>query len=345
MDARLILLLPAMLAFLLLLIHCYIYRGMRLTFVFFGGVFLHTLMKELTHIYVRYGTNLLPPYEMVGRSLQILRLPLIVYIGWAMTFYLAWYIAEGIIRRISFFRDKAFPTIVWSALIAGAISYCVEATAINAGWWVWLSPDYRLKDFLVAPFSTLESWPAETSHFLLIFFICECSKHRRQWWRMFLYSFIIWLAILGIFIFFYTSFGRLTPLIRAYDSVRILLPFLFMFFYPLKLEFTRLSAASEEKNTFFYDALTLSGLVLILSVCAVTDALILKNAELLVSTLPLVLFIALSVKRVPLLMTFVLSIFFLLSGNQKLYIGSLPAIVFLVFVGSAKFLKINADHN
>jgi hypothetical protein len=344
LDARFLLLLPAALAFILLLAHCYIYRGMRLTLIFFGGVFLHTFMKELTHIYVRCGTNLLPPYEMVGRGLQILRLPLIVYIGWAMTFYLGWYLAEGILKRIGSFSDRVFPTIVWSALIAGAISYCVEATAINAGWWVWLSADARFKDFLVAPFSALEAWPAEASHFLLIFFLCECSRHRKQWWRLFLYSFVIWLAIFAIFIYFYTNFGRLTPLIRVYDTVRILLPVLFMFFYPVKLEFTRLDSVSPKKNRFFYGALPLFGLGLVLSICVITDAMILKKMGLLISTLPLIMFTMLSFKKIPLSVILALAVFSLISGNRKLYIACLPVIIFLMFMAYAKFYRQKAKY-
>jgi hypothetical protein len=339
-DINFTLLVPALLVFIALLLHCLFYRGLRLTLTFFGSAFLHTLIKELTHVYMENKfAFVLRPYWVLGARFKIFGLPLVIYMGWAITFYLSWYLAERILKRIGYFSDRIFPTIVWSLLIAGAISYCVETTAIIAGWWLWTSPDPRFKDFLVVPFSAIQAWPAQTAQFLLIFFLSECSKYRAGWWRVFLYTLIVGMFIFLSIDYSFMNFWRNTPIV--FDIVRISITILLMFFYSTQLQFIRLNppATERKKDTFFYDAFPLFALGLILFTCIIMDTLVLKNQVLLISIFPLAMFAMLSIKKIPLLVILILVSFSLIYGGHRLYILCIPTIIFLFFVGYAKLYK------
>lgn len=328
-DINITLLLPASLVFIAVILHSYLYRGARLTFVFFGSAFLHILLKELTHLYVENKFILtLRPYRVLGDTPQILQLPVFVYIGWAVTFYLSWYLAERILKRIGYFYDRVFPTISWSILIAGAISYCVEATAIKAGWWLWSFPDPRLKEFIITPLSAFYAWPSQTSFFLLIFFIFECSRFRKQWWRVFLFTFIARLAHAALIIYGVVNFGQKNAIITTCDSVSILLPFLLMFFSSLRLQLT----LNLKKNTIYYNVLPLFALTSILFICVAMDISILKKPEMLVSVLPLVLLILLSLRNISMTAITILTVFSVISGSQKMYILCIPVVMFLLFL-------------
>ena len=328
-----ILVLPALVVFLALVAHCYLYRGIRLTFAFFGGVFLHVLMKEITHMHVGHA------YLVLIKPLRILHVPLIVYIGWAMTFYLSWYIAERILKRLGSSSDKVFPTIVWSMLVAGGIAYCVEATALNAGWWQWLWPDLRLKDFLVTPFAALEAWPSETAHFLLIFFLAECSRFRKEWWRFYLYVFLLWSLIIAVFVYFYSFLPRFVAVIRVYDCIRLLLPVFLMFYSGLKLRSTRIQGAVSKRREFFYDALPFFSLSAILAVCLITDTAILKQPELLISMLLIGMLVILSVRKIPFWAALAVAGLSLLTADPRFYIVFIPVIFYMFFGNCAACLR------
>ncbi len=325
------LLIPATLVFILLILHCYLYRGMRLTFAFFGCVLLHSFGRQVVYTFTRRLSGSLT-YFVLGTPFKIFSLPLVVYMGWAITFYLSWYLAERILKKIGRFSDRIFPTIIWSMLIAGALSYCIETTAFRAGWWLWTRFDPRFKEFLLVPYSSLQAWFSNTAQFLLIFFLSECSEYKKQWWRVFLYTFAIWMVVIIAVIYSPINFGQFALVIKIYHLIRILLPILLMFFYPIKLQFTGLGPRGSERKEFLYNALPLFTLSLILFTCIIIDILIIRKPELLISKLSLVLLIMLSIKKMPLWLIFVSVAFSIIYGGQRFYILSIPSLVFLMFI-------------
>jgi hypothetical protein len=316
------------------------------TFIFFGSVLLLSLGREVTFYFIQKSANMSPPYLILGNPFKILRLPMVLYIGWATTFYLSWYLAQRILKRIGGFSERIFPTILWAILVTGGISYCVEASAIRAGWWAWMFHDPRFKDFLLVPFSALEGWTGEIAFFLLIFFIVECSKYRRQWWRVFLYGTTMCLIINTITYLIvslsssdFDIIPNINIFIRALDSVRISLPIILMFFWSISFKYERLDTKNSKIGLFFYDAIPLFALLLILLVCIGIDIVVLNNSSLLFSVFPLIFLLLVSIKKVPVALIFFIACILFVIGNKLAYIISIPAAIFLAFWGFERLRK------
>lgn len=336
-DINIFLLLPAAAVFVLLVLHCYLYRGRRLTFIFFVSILILSFFRQVSFDFI-YKSAGKSPYLILKTTSRIFHFCSVEYIGWAITFYLSWYLAERILKRLGYLYDRIFPTIVWSILVSGAISYCVETTAIRAGWWLWMFFDPRFKDFLVAPFSALQGWSTETAIFLSIFFLSECSKYRKQWWRVFLYT-----AILGVIIDTviysiillsprnYNIFRNINKFFIVFDSARILLPIILMFLWPITFKYEHLDMKNLKRHLSLYDATPLLSLLFILSICIGIDIIALNEPVFLFSTLPLIFLLMFSIRKIPITLIFFMTLILLLIGNKFAYIISIPTAIFFAF--------------
>ncbi len=135
----------------LLIFHSYFTRGFRVTFNFFLFALIAAMRKEIgtffdSRFLVSKGSPFFFPTVNVsfGTSLSV------VILGWVFVFYISWIISGKIIQRLDYFRDKIFPTVLFSGIVIASISYAVEAIGINMGWWQWRFYDPRFSIFLIA---------------------------------------------------------------------------------------------------------------------------------------------------------------------------------------------------
>lgn len=280
------------------------------------------------------------PYHVLDTSFRLLKLPIVVYIGWAVTFYLSWQVAGIILKRLDCFHNRVFPTLLWATIIAAAIGYSVETTAVATGWWEWSFVDPRHINLLVqpCPFATWIVWPGFAVYFLGIFFVTECSRHRKGWWRALIYYLIVDVIIGGIFIIN----KNFNPVAELYENTKFLLLLIFLFVWPL--EFKHVKPVSKIKTRFaFLDAILNSipifSIVTILGITVFLDIIVLKEASLVLSALPLIFLVLFCFKQFNPLLLIAAGIITVSICGVKSYILILPFGLFLIFLLIARFLK------
>jgi len=273
-----------------------------------------------------------PPYEIFNPGISIFHASLVVCIGWLFTLYASWSLAEGILKKIEFFSGKLFPTLLFGGLIASSMSYCVEATGIAVGWWHWTRRDIRLAGFFEGvPLSPLEGWFFMFMVFMVPYFLIECSKYRiKQWKYLFIlpslfyftmrvsanYALAMIAECLAIMLILYLSLKNRLLLINHYQ------------FCPNK----------NSRGAHFMQKIPFFMVLLMLMVMIFVDLKIAKRPELLISTLPITIFIL-----IYFLNNFLNGIFLLIFavsffGGKKFSILIVPVITFLAFFIISKFL-------
>lgn len=132
-----------------LIVHSYFTKGRRLTLTFFLFAFIAGMRKEAGS-FLEQTVSLLDkaPFVHSNRYPETFCVVNTVT-GWALAFYLSWYLAEKITDRFVWLRKRVFPTLLVAAVAVAALAYAVEATAVNIGWWKWRFFDDKFPGFLV----------------------------------------------------------------------------------------------------------------------------------------------------------------------------------------------------
>jgi len=326
----------AVIALVFLIAHCYLYRGLRITLTFFISCFLYGIFKENAIYYIEgVLSHAKPPYEVINPVLLIFHAPLVVCIGWLFALYTSWSLAEGILKKTKFFSGKLFPTLLLGGLIAASISYCVEATGIVIGWWRWTIIDTRLAGFLYGvTLSPLEGWFFTFLAVMVPYFLIECSKYRvKRWKYIFIIPTLVYIAIrisgnymLAVIIKWLIF---ITVVCLAFRS-QILLTNNFKKKYACY-------PAENSSGLSFMNKIPFFMILLMLTVMIFIDLKIIKRPELLISTLPIILFALIYAANDFLPAVFLVTFFVIILGGQKFLILSIPIVIYLAFAIISKF--------
>jgi len=153
-----IFLVAVLIAFILLVIHSLIYRGIKITIIFFGYGFIFGLIREI--IYRTFFKN----YSVSEVPLQIFGAPIAVIFGWLFTFYLGYCFCEKFL--VSGEEPEYLRLMVFSAIFSSYICFSIETTAMYMGWW-----DVFFESSNFAASDLLAGWFYSALLFFSIYFI------------------------------------------------------------------------------------------------------------------------------------------------------------------------------
>jgi hypothetical protein len=247
-------------------------------------------------------------------------------IGWMLAFYLSWCIAEKIVERSARLQGKIFPTLLFAGMVIAALSYAIEATAINIGWWKWVFFDLHLAGYLVGGVHlfALSAWFYFALNFLTPYFLIECSRFRKTNWKCIF--FLIPFSRTCTMLFLGSDLPRMT---HEFGTFFILMTLVITnplsFNYPNFKE--RLVGDSLVRR--MVDIIPYIVMFIILAVLIFIDIIQIKNPHLLISLFPLAVFIFLSLQKIPVrlivLFTLVIGLIFGKVGIS----ACLPGLIFL----------------
>jgi len=293
-------------AILLLIIHSYFLRGPRVTFNFFFFAFLWAFMKE---VHAPRSPIIFPvPYEFLDLKVPMGVSQLTASIGWVFAFYLSWCLAELILKRIDYYKDRLFAVLLLSVIIIGSISYCMETPAIAVGWWKWKAVDLFLANFLIlCPFLAIFAWMSFGMHFLVAFFLIELSRYKDASWKC------IFFLLPAVHIWIMRFLGGKKP-VEMEGAIALFILIILAFLSRLRIEYGRVEDALENdlspiKNrlfSFIYWIPVAMALFMVL-IALILELAVAKNPVLVISLLPVLLFVVLSIKKIPFIIPFILS--------------------------------------
>ncbi|HME53438.1 MAG TPA: hypothetical protein VKM55_14535 [Candidatus Lokiarchaeia archaeon] len=175
---------PAIGAFVLLIIHSWLTRGKRFTMLFFLGGFAFGFVRELIYV------NFKQIYDYSGLLVKILGVSPVIPIGWVFTFYIGICFTERIFgfsveeiaaelhsadaKRVdAIITQRLIPMLIGIALFTGIVSFTIESTAINMGWWrfIYFHGEY-------VPSTVQYMWMQTSIIFMLIFFLAYFKEIR-----------------------------------------------------------------------------------------------------------------------------------------------------------------------
>ncbi len=326
-----------LISIILLITHSYFKRGFRLTFNFFLFALIAATRKEVGSFFSSGVVALKKsPFFFPESSIPFIVSFLTVIFGWAFTFYLAWSISEKIMKRLDYFNNKIFPTLLFAGIIAASISYAVEVVGVDMGWWRWKFYDGRFSSFLIGNthFFAIEAWFYFAIHFLLVYFLIECSKFRNTDWKC--------VFFLVFFIRTWTIVIPGSPVIFQIMEQHLMLCLVIAlsFLAPLKFEFTVLKSSKRiaplSHNLIdFIPFLVVSNLLVILSFLSIFK---IKNIHLLISLLPLFILVLLAIKRVRLMTIILFCTCLLMWGGRLIVPAIIPVVLFIIFKSLEKVM-------
>ncbi len=316
-----ILIISASILLALLILHSYLTRGARITVNFFLFAFMLMFNKEVVSS-VQYG---IPKYyQFLTKDSPAIIGQLTTVIGWMITFYLSWCFSELVLLRFNNFKNRLFTTLSFSLIVTMSISFCLENFAASTGSWYWYFYSPSLEPFLVnCNIEAIEGWVHMSFMFLLPFLLIECSKYKLTNWK-------------GIFFFIPLVYFWVAPFIGL-KNFSIMMDFaiinimFFSFFSRLQIEFgTIRQVNSSLKPLKYINQIPFIVLVLMLSFVAVCEIFFLKQPFLLITTVPLLVILLLSIKRISLLHVSILSLVMFIIFKEKATLSLIPIIFALM---------------
>ena len=301
------LMITSAIAILLLITHSYFLRGPRVTFNFFFFSFLWAFMKE---VHAPRSPIIFPvPYEFLDLRVSVGVSQFTASIGWVFAFYLSWCLAELILKRIDYYKDRLFAILLLSVIIIGSISYCMETPAIAVGWWKWKAVDLFLADYLIlCPFLAIFAWMSFGMHFLVAFFLIELSRYRDASWKC------IFFLLPAVHIWIMRFFGGKKP-VEMEGTIVLSILIILAFLSRLRIEYGSVEESAEKAVLpnrrglvpFVYWIPVAMALFMVL-VALILELAVAKNPVLVISLLPILLFVVLSIKKIPFIFPFILSV-------------------------------------
>jgi len=311
-----VLLIFAVVAVIVLILHSYFKRGFVLTFNFFLFAFMLTFIKGGVHIFKFENLSL------EFGHIAILHAAISAFI-WMLVFYLSWCLAEKIVGRVGYLKDKIFPTLLYAGIVIAAFAYAIELIAVNIGWWG--SPDIN-RGILLTSFGHIRQCFYFSIYFLAAYFLIAYSKYKKKDWKIifFILPFIhSWLPLL---------FGR--GLIEFIEEALVLIIlFIMVFISPLRFDYSGIKMAALPRflKPKLLDSLPMLVLLFILSILVFLNVAWLHNLKLLISLLPIGFLVLLAIRKIPFSWIFFFTVIcFLLLGKQAIPLA-VPVIFLIPF--------------
>ena len=283
----------------ILLWHLYRYRGKKAFwfFIIFGIAFgfLRAQIINLVQVVINHAYT---PYSFNNPLLKIGNDSLQVYIGWLSTVYFGWCIAEMILKGISKYigeknlEKKIFPIISVAYFVTFAFSYSFETLSSFMKWWSWnqfLETGFNTSLFVNVPWIGLVDIATVAIEYLGIFLLLRHALKNRTWrylWIL-LFPVIHWSIKLN----FFKDLSLFNTSIYVPQLIHLAIPLvaagLFFIKKPeLDEEFTMKEKSSRIKADWYvWGALSLTFVLSIILIATVG-----KNAQYLISLIPLTIF-------------------------------------------------------
>ncbi|MDO8602529.1 MAG: hypothetical protein Q7O04_01615 [Candidatus Omnitrophota bacterium] len=215
-----------------------------------------------------------------------------------------------------------------------SISYSIETAAINIGWWRWKIDHQALKGLFIGGYSLhiVNIWLFFTVLFLTAFFLMECSGYKKTTWK----AVFIFLP----FTYSWAILQRGPYMSTLVEEIGVVSIFLFLplillaFFNHLLFEYEDAKLAkssSNKKISVLLQEIPLLLMLFMISIVVDIDFFILKKPILLISAMQAIFILLLSVRKIPFYIVFILSLFVLLLGKEKMIIPILPIMVVFAF--------------
>lgn len=333
MDLRIVLSI-CFVSIFIFIAHSYLTKGFRLTFNFFFFAFLVAIIKEgpmmINGALVKNPTM---PYEFLVKHSSVMIETTLAIMGWVFTFYLGWYIANRIAKRLGTWENRIFPVVLISGLVTASLGYAVEATAIGIGWWQWTIGDLRLAGFLVGgvPLIVFETWMHfPTQYLFLPYSLIECSKFKRANWKV--------VFFLIPFVHSVSTQCRPDFIRNIIEQVALVALFILAFVSSLRFDYSGARPATLKRNLNLklLELLPMLVIVMLVFILGFLDLVKIHNSQLLISLLPLIFFILLAIRRVPLLWIAGLSLLCPLILSKQAAMAVVPLVVIVGFKILAK---------
>jgi len=200
-DVGMYLYIPAMIGFLLLVLHSVITRGWRDTLWFMAPVLLYGFLHEKS---VSSPTD--PAEYLLSRRLgpYFGGVPIIIPVGWTFAFYLGLCVAEKLTQTYSRFRGNLYALLGILMWVVFFISMSVETVGSRANWWNWQYNALHEDVWWIfcTPKFVLMNWALTALTCSMPFFLMRKSRFRKRKTRylfMLIYTFPFVGRIIGIF--------------------------------------------------------------------------------------------------------------------------------------------------
>ncbi len=178
----LLLFVPSALAVAGLIWHAWRFRGPKIALSFFPAALLFGIIRgNIVHWVTVEAQGGVMPYVFTHPVIQIFSASLQAVIGWVFAIYISWWLAERVLERVPSLKDDLMATVGMACVGMAAISYCVEAGAAAAGWWIWSIPTHN-PYFVGVPAVGIMEWSAVGFEFLIPYLLAFCSPGRKRIW-------------------------------------------------------------------------------------------------------------------------------------------------------------------
>jgi len=325
----------------LLIVHSYFKRGFRITLGVFLFAFIVGMKKEIGNFLGLAFSNMPSPAPFIHTTnYSLIFCVFNTAVGWMLMFYLSWCLAERIVNRVGYLKDKIFPTLLFAGIVIAAFAYAIEATAVNIGWWKWRFFDKHFAKFLVGGvhFFALSIWFHHSIHFLVPYFLIECSKFRKTDWRCIF--FLIPLSRTWTILFL----GSDLPLV-IHQHISFFLLIILVFVRPLYFDYPEFKIKIDA-HSFLYKIIEFIPFIvslMILSVLLYVNIVKLKNGILIISLLPVIFLLLLAIKKVPLKFTALAGTLAFLFIGKTFIPAFIPVILLLGFYSLDRLVKIPSN--
>jgi hypothetical protein len=196
-KSKLILIIPALFVMGFIVVHSLRVNGPALTRKFFFWSFLYCYTKEFINAHSRQ-----PEYFSSG--LELFGTPMMVPFGWVISIYLSWFLAECILCPRGRNPAKVISTVGLSSMIIACISFMVECSGGNMGWWQWnysVPGLWHENALLKMPVKIIGGWATTNLIFMAFFMVYAVSPWREVKRKA--------LKITAVFLAFAVPFGIL----------------------------------------------------------------------------------------------------------------------------------------
>lgn len=300
----LILVIPSLIAFILLCMHMVKTKGWRFLLSFVGaGLFFGFLRARIINFIQIDLNHSVIPYQFAGKLLRIGNDSLVVYLGWIIVAYIAWQLAERIIKKVDDTKSgHIFPIISLAFFIIAALSYANETAASVAKWWNWnefLVAGFNNSLFVNVPWVGILDWGTVSFEFLAIFLLIPTIFKEKKYW----YTLILLLPI--------AHWGsHINSWVGMIGRVAITPSLTFHLALPLiALLFWFLPGPNEDyKDVRNFDRYLFGAIGIIILVCSFAEIYYGKDSVLLISLLPLLIFLIMSLVNIKLKSLYILGI-------------------------------------
>jgi arylsulfatase A-like enzyme len=322
----------------LVVVHLVKFRGAKLTIYFIFFCLLFGVLRAYAIHWIQITQNAsFIPYEASRRLLTIGRDSPQVYVGWLLTIYISWTIAEFILEKLGSLRGKILPTVAVAFLLMCSFSYMIEVTASFTGWWHWnvfLTRIAQDNVFFNVPWVGVIDWGSVALDFLLPFLVIWTYGYKKI--SASLASLIFPAAHIAShlrvanFVIRFSDTASIT-FSQFYHFLMAVSPLIFVFFgLAAIIGVVRKKSENKEK----LDRRLIFGALGVLAVLAlVLDVRLARNWQFLISFIPILTFVLYSVRNIKFrrAIYFIVPILFIttivhldLLVKQRILISALP---------------------